>query len=155
PYATLRHHEGASRGRRDPDRSALELMRRRWGARLDRDPFYRAAPADHRVAPADARPVASRSAADVARGAGLALVAGGPVATRGRPNRYWVRLVNPTERACEVEVRVEGRAVGGGFRLATRRTLAAGAADDLCCESDWRDRAAFVDVAPPLEGVAE
>jgi GT2 family glycosyltransferase len=40
PYAQLVHHEAASTGRRFPDESSAELIRQRWGAVLDCDPYY-------------------------------------------------------------------------------------------------------------------
>ncbi|HUG35593.1 MAG TPA: glycosyltransferase family 2 protein [Candidatus Limnocylindrales bacterium] len=46
PYAELHHHESATRGHEDtPDKrrrlaAEVEHLRRRWGAALDRDPYY-------------------------------------------------------------------------------------------------------------------
>ena len=40
PYAELVHHEGSSTGRRLPDPRAADLMRERWGALIENDPFY-------------------------------------------------------------------------------------------------------------------
>jgi len=40
PYAQLFHHESASAGPRDKRREDLELMRQRWGALIDDDPYY-------------------------------------------------------------------------------------------------------------------
>ena len=40
PYAQLFHHESASVGPRDKRREDVELMRQRWGAWLDNDPYY-------------------------------------------------------------------------------------------------------------------
>ena len=40
PYAQLYHHESASVGARVPDRKEIELMRERWGAIIDDDPYY-------------------------------------------------------------------------------------------------------------------
>ena len=46
PYATLYHHESASRGLDDPDRNRdrsvreRDYMKRKWKAYLDRDPYY-------------------------------------------------------------------------------------------------------------------
>jgi GT2 family glycosyltransferase/glycosyltransferase involved in cell wall biosynthesis len=51
PFAELMHREGASRGRADAARDALALMRRRWGGRLEFDPYHR-----HRTGDDAARP---------------------------------------------------------------------------------------------------
>ncbi|HVJ27667.1 MAG TPA: glycosyltransferase, partial [Vicinamibacterales bacterium] len=40
PYAQLFHHESASVGPRDKRREDVELMRQRWGAMIDDDPYY-------------------------------------------------------------------------------------------------------------------
>ena len=40
PHAQLYHHESASFGARIQDAAGAEEMRRRWGAVLDRDPYY-------------------------------------------------------------------------------------------------------------------
>jgi GT2 family glycosyltransferase len=46
PYAELYHHESATRGHEDtPDKrrrlaAEVERLRRRWGAALERDPYY-------------------------------------------------------------------------------------------------------------------
>lgn len=40
PYAQLFHHESASVGARVPSREHVEMMRRRWGALIEDDPFY-------------------------------------------------------------------------------------------------------------------
>jgi GT2 family glycosyltransferase len=40
PFAQLYHHESASFGARHQDLGAAAEMRRRWGAAIDRDPYY-------------------------------------------------------------------------------------------------------------------
>jgi GT2 family glycosyltransferase len=40
PFATLYHHESASFGPRVQSPKELELMRSRWSAVMDRDPYY-------------------------------------------------------------------------------------------------------------------
>ena len=40
PYAQLFHHESASVGPRDKRREDVELMRQRWAAMIDDDPYY-------------------------------------------------------------------------------------------------------------------
>jgi hypothetical protein len=46
PYAELYHYESASRGlddspsKRERLRTDIEFMQRRWGARVEEDPFY-------------------------------------------------------------------------------------------------------------------
>ena len=40
PFATLYHHESASFGPRVQSSKELELMRARWGAVMDNDPYY-------------------------------------------------------------------------------------------------------------------
>jgi GT2 family glycosyltransferase len=40
PHAELYHHESASAGRRLPSEEAASLMRERWAAVIDRDPYY-------------------------------------------------------------------------------------------------------------------
>ncbi len=42
PYALLHHHESASFGQRVQSARELALMRERWGAALDSDPYYNA-----------------------------------------------------------------------------------------------------------------
>jgi GT2 family glycosyltransferase len=40
PFAQLYHHESASFGARQQDLGAVAEMRKRWGAAIDRDPYY-------------------------------------------------------------------------------------------------------------------
>src|SRR5207247_9597085 len=124
PYTELLHHEGASRGRGDAAEKARAYMRRRWGARLEIDPYYhpglRRTSEDY--APAPARPSAAFASVqgrrlrwlvqDVAAGMkgwldtvathgrpaaggpGLRRTAPAPVAVRGKVNRYRLRIAN-------------------------------------------------------------
>jgi len=65
PYAELLHHEGASRGRVDAAVEARAYMRRRWGARLEIDPYYHPglSRTSEDYAPAPVPPVSWRPAA--------------------------------------------------------------------------------------------
>ena len=183
PYAELLHHEGASRGRVDAAVEARAYMRRRWGARLEVDPYYHPglSRTSEDYAPAPAAPGSSRLAAfvrlqdrrlrwlvqdvaagiggwvdtiaslarPVACGAAVALLAGAPVAVRGKTNRYRVRIVNGGPLALDVTLTLDGSIrvphEQRAFRVATTRAIEAGATLDLACETDWRERFAFAE----------
>lgn len=179
PDAELVHHEGASRGREDAAREALAHMRRRWGPRFAADPYYHpgldaggedGAPMPPRPAPYARRfrrvgetlawlgewSAVLRARSRPAGPTALALVAGSPVVHPGRPNRYWIRLVNTEDQDCEMRLEVVGRLRSDGqerrFEWTGVRSLAPGAVDDLCCETGWDGRVAVVPAVVPFGG---
>jgi GT2 family glycosyltransferase len=185
PYAELLHHEGASRGRGDAAEQARAYMRRRWGARLEIDPYYHPGLSrtseGYTLAPTPL--VSSRAAAfanvqgrrlrwlvqDIAAGMsgwldtiatlarpatcgpGVALLAGAPLAVRGKVNRYHIRIVNGGPLPLDVSLTLDGSIRVAreqrAFRVATTRAVAAGATLDLACETDWCERFAFVEAS--------
>ena len=179
PYTELLHHEGASRGHSDSAAQARTYMRRRWGARFEIDPYYHPglSRGSEDYAPATARPAAAFARVqgrrlrwlvqDVAagmkgwvdtvraltlsatRGPRIALLAGAPVAVRGKVNRYRLRIVNSGPLPLEVSLALDGSMRVAqeqrAFHIATTRAIEAWATVDLACETDWRARFALVE----------
>jgi GT2 family glycosyltransferase len=164
PHATLLHHEGAARGRDDAATAALATMRARWGAAFDRDEYTRFPVVEPpgwivrqgrrlRWLAADVAEAwrgvggGGRALARAATPAGLALLAGAPVARRGHANRYRLRLVNAGDAPAAVRVELRGRlhtAEGERrFGTATDEVLGPSSALELTCETDWTDRFAL------------
>src|SRR5437762_12740408 len=179
PYAELLHHEGASRGRVDAAVEARAYMMRRWGARFETDPYYHPGltrTSEH-YAPALVPPAAAFARVqgrrlrwlfqDIAagmkgwvdtvraltlsatRGPRIVLLAGAPVAVRGKVNRYRLRIVNSGPLPLEVSLTLDGSMRVAqeqrAFHIATTRALEAGATLELACETDWRARFALVE----------
>ena len=177
PYAELLHHEGASRGRGDAAEQARAYMRRRWGARLEIDPYYNPGliRTSEDYVPAPASPAAafarvqgrrvrwlvqdlvagmrgwfdtvSTLARPAAGGPGVALLAGAPVAVRGKVNRYRIRIVNDGSVPLDFSLTLDGSIrvphEERAFHVVTARAIEAGATLDLACETDWCERFAF------------
>src|SRR5437870_1501116 len=82
-----------------------------------------------------------------AGGPAVALLAGAPVAVRGKVNRYRIHIVNGGPLALDVSLTLDGsiRVADGelAVRVATTRAIEAGATLDLACETDWCERFAF------------
>jgi len=154
PEATLRHHEGASRGRADADAAALALMRARWGARMREDeapfahPTVEEAAARRRDGLARAVAALARARPDAAPR--IAFVSGPPVAVPGSANRYWIRLLNGGTAPATVRLSVEG-AIGAHGRIGAvaEFRLPPGAATDVGCETDWVATATLGAPVPP------
>src|SRR5437667_7122964 len=83
------------------------------------------------------------------RGPRIALLAGAPVAVRGRVNRYRIRIVNSGPLPLDVSLTLDGSIRVAqeqrAFHIATARALEAGATLDLACETDWRECFALVE----------
>ena len=66
-------------------------------------------------------------------------------------NRYRVRIVNSGSRPLDVSLTIDASTRVAheqrAFRVATTRALEAGATLDLACETDWRERFAFVEAS--------
>ena len=84
-------------------------------------------------------------------GPGIAFLAGAPVAVWGEVNRYRIRIVNSGPLPLDVSLTLDGSIRVAheerAFRLATTRAIEAGATLDLACETDWRERFAFVEAS--------
>ena len=82
-----------------------------------------------------------------AGGPAVALLAGAPVAVRGKVNRYRIRIVNSGLLPLDVSLTLDGSIRVAdeerAFRVATIRAIEAGATLDLACETDWCERFAF------------
>jgi len=82
-----------------------------------------------------------------AGGPAVALLAGAPVAVRGKVNRYRIRIVNSGLLPLDVSLTLDGSIRVAdeerAFRVATTRAIEAGATLDLACETDWCERFAF------------
>src|SRR2546426_6941120 len=84
-------------------------------------------------------------------GPGVALLAGAPVAVRGKVNRYRIRIVNSGPLPFDVSLTLDGLTRVAheqrALQVATTRAIEAGATLDLACETDWRERFAFVEAS--------
>ena len=79
--------------------------------------------------------------------AGLAVLAGAPLACCGRPNRYRLRLVNggpaPTEIALEVRGALRAAGEERRFQASAVHVLGPLSVLELACETDWVTRFAL------------
>jgi len=84
-------------------------------------------------------------------GSAVALLAGAPVAVRGKVNRYRIRIVNSGPLPLEVSLTLDGSIRVAheqrAFRVATTRAIEAGAMLDVACETDWHERFTFVEAS--------